>query len=77
VGGTVVAKGSRTYEVPLGSKLDVPCAFQVPAMPGTELEVVTTASKAGEKRFEESRRFTIAASGFSGTVAPTVDLGPP
>lgn len=59
-GQTVVAAGSKAFDVPLGGHVEFPCEFEVPWAGGNVIEMVVRTEKAGIARFEETRRFAVA-----------------
>ena len=73
----VVAKGSGTYIVPLGEHIDIPFAFQVPALYegfADCFDVELIARKKGEIKFRETKRFALRTHGFSGETSKKVWL---
>lgn len=61
--GRLVARGTRTMEVPLGEHREFAGTLPLPAAPdGVEIALVLRTSKGGVKKFEEVRRF-IASGG--------------
>ncbi len=73
-GTTVYATGQRTYTVPLGSHLEIPCSFQVPYVGGAAIDVVLTTSKGGTQRFSEAKHFNVRDLGANGTSSSIVTL---
>ncbi len=74
VDGIQYATGQRTYTLAPGERRDVPADLQVPFQGGKTVEVVLSTYKAGVKRFEEKKRFTVRDTGVSGTSSATVTL---
>lgn len=71
--GTIYGHGSKTFTVPLGEHIQVPYSFQVPNISGQELQLVQRTFKAGVKKFEETRRFTVSGTG-SGTTSNIINF---
>lgn len=74
VGGNVFAKGEKTFDVPLGEHLEIPCEFQVPYLGGTILDLVLITRKDEKERFRESNQFSIVDRGLDGTSSPKVSF---
>jgi hypothetical protein len=75
---TIVAHGSRTYCLPLGEHMDIPCSFQVPAIAEgfadyVDIEYITR--KRGEVKFRETKRFSLRNTKFTGKASSVVKLG--
>lgn len=74
VDGSVLASGTSTYDMALGSQRVVPCTFQVPKSGGKELRLVRRTSKGGTTRFEEAARFRLSGD-TSGSTSNAITLG--
>jgi hypothetical protein len=74
-GPGIYARGSKTFDVPLGEHIEVPCSFQAPNVGGSEMELVLIVRKDGVKKFEEARRFEVRKKGASGPTSERVILG--
>ncbi len=75
----IIAQGRRTYFVPLGTHVDIPMSFEVPALRQgivDRLDVVLIARKKGEVVFTEKISFALRGREFSEEVSGTVELGP-
>ncbi len=61
-GATTYASGKKTIDLPLGEHVDIPFSFQVPKVPGQEMQMVLSTYKNGVKKFEEVKIFKVAGA---------------
>lgn len=57
-GNNLYAEGTKTVTVPLGDHKTITCSFQVP-FGITRLDMVLSTAKTGQKKFAETRSFTV------------------
>ncbi len=76
-GNTIHASASRTYQVPLGEHVDIPCSFQAPPVTTGSVEFVLATRKAGIRKFEEVKVFRIARGTLQPSNSHAVVLGDP
>lgn len=73
----IIAEGSRTYIVPLGEHVDIPCSFVVPEIHEGfidyfDVELITR--KKGIVKFRETIRFVLMNKDFTGETSSKVNL---
>lgn len=70
VGGATLTDATRTYTVPLGGRIDIPCTFQAPV--AGEMTLLLTTKKSGRVKFSEARLFTVTGNASSTPVKLTL-----
>jgi len=76
-GSKVYAAGKKTFEMPLGEHVDIPCSFQVPYVGGSQMDMVLMTYKGGVRKFTEAKRFNVRGAGQRGMSKDAVTLGEP
>ncbi len=69
VGGTVIATGTTTLTIPLGSRVTQPVTFTAPAS-GSRIYLVLSTSKSGTTTFSDSVEYFTLSGGSSGGPTP-------
>lgn len=75
VSGESYAKASRSFSVPLGGRIEFPCAFTAPGPLGGEFEMVLRTYKSGRLSFEESRKFKLSGHVKPAARSSAIQLG--